>query len=142
MKRSIERFDTSGSPENNAYGMPRVNGSAVGMMKDENRGAIMTEFVGLRAKMYATRVVGRNDTKRVKGVKRSVVERTITFDDFERCLRDATEQSRSQCCVRSRLHEVYTVSEAKLALNPHDDKRNVVADSFDTLPWGHYRVPK
>jgi len=33
-------------------------------MKDENNDAIMTEFVRLRAKMYALRV---NDNKKVKG---------------------------------------------------------------------------
>ncbi|XP_011858376.1 PREDICTED: uncharacterized protein LOC105555932 [Vollenhovia emeryi] len=142
MKRSIERFDTSDYAENNAYGMPRANKSVPGLMKDENRGAIMVEFVGLRAKMYATRVLGQSDTKKVKGIKRNVVERTITFDDFTRTLRDMTEQSRSQFCVRSRLHEVYTVSETKLALSPHDDKRYVVSESCNTLPWGHYMVPQ
>ena len=38
-------------------------------MKDENNGAIKTEFVGFRAKMYPLRVDGKKDTKKVKGVK-------------------------------------------------------------------------
>jgi len=38
------------------------------LMKDENNGVIMTEFVGLRAKMYAVRMDGK-DTKKAKSVK-------------------------------------------------------------------------
>ena len=109
-------------------------------MKDENNGAIMTEFVGLRAKMYALRVTGQKDTKKVKGIKKNVVTRTITFDDYTQCLSDEIELTRRQSCIRSKMHEVYTVSESKLALSPYDDKRYIVSGSTDTLPWGHYSI--
>ncbi|XP_024882124.1 uncharacterized protein LOC112461203 [Temnothorax curvispinosus] len=141
MKRDIARFDTSGYPEDNAYRMPRVNKKIPGLMKDENDGAVMTEFVGLRSKMYALRVEGKSDTKKIKGIKRNVVARTITFDDYVCCLNDAIRQFRRQSCIRSTAHEVHTVSELKLALSPYDDKRYVVPDSYDTLPWGHYKIP-
>ena len=49
-------------------------------MKDKNNGTIMTEFVGLRTKMYALRVEKKKDTKKAKGVK-SVVAKVITFED-------------------------------------------------------------
>jgi len=120
MKRDIAKFDTSDYPIDNAYGIPLVNKKVPGLMKDENNGAIMTEFVGLRAKMYALRVDGKKDTKKVKGVKSNVVARTITFDDYTRCLHDEIEMMRKQSCIRSKLHEVYTIS---------------------TLPWGHYKIP-
>jgi len=42
----------------------------------------MTEFIGLRAKMYALRMNGKKDTKKVEGVKSSIVARTITFDNY------------------------------------------------------------
>jgi len=100
----------------------------------------MTEFVGLRAKMYALRVDGKKDTKKVKGVKNNVVAQTITFDDYTRCLQDEIEMTRKQSCIRSKLHEVYTISETKIALSPYDDKRYIVPDSTDTLPWGHYKI--
>ncbi|XP_071578598.1 uncharacterized protein [Temnothorax nylanderi] len=141
MRRDIDRFDTSDYAENNAHGMPRVNKKVPGLMKDENNGAIMTEFVGLRAKMYTYRVLGRDDTKRIKGVKRNVVAKKITFEDYVACLRDARELRMRQSCIRSTLHEVHTVSEQKLALSPHDDKRYVTLDSEETLPWGHYGIP-
>ncbi|XP_025155144.1 uncharacterized protein LOC112588685 [Harpegnathos saltator] len=102
MKRDISKFDTSDYPTDNAYGIPLVNKKVPGLMKDENNGAIMTEFVGLRAKMYALKVDSKNDTK---------------------CLRDEVEKQRRQSCIRSKMHKVYTVSELKTALSPYDDKR-------------------
>jgi len=86
-------------------------------MKDENNSAIMIEFVGLRAKMYALRVDGKDTKKGVKGVKSNVVQ-TITFDDYMRCLQDEIEMTRTQSCIRSKLHEVYTISETKIVLSP------------------------
>ncbi|KYN02011.1 hypothetical protein ALC62_07189 [Cyphomyrmex costatus] len=139
IKRDIDRFDTSDYSVDNPYHIPLVNKKVPGLMKDENNGAIMTEFVGLRAKMYALRVQGKKDTKKAKGVKSNVMARSITFDDYTRCLNDAIEMTRRQLCIRSKLHEVYTISETKIALSPHDDKRYIVSGSTDTLPWGHYR---
>ncbi|KYN29374.1 hypothetical protein ALC57_01186, partial [Trachymyrmex cornetzi] len=131
MKRDIARFDTSDYPADIAYGMPLANKKKPGLMKDENNCAFMTEFVGLRAKMYAVRVDGKKDTKKEKG----------TFDDYTRCLNEEIEMTRRQSCIRSKLHEVYTISESKIALSPYDDKRYVVPDSTETLPWGHWRIP-
>ncbi|XP_076637176.1 uncharacterized protein LOC143349652 [Colletes latitarsis] len=53
----------------NRYGISFANKKVSGSMKNENNGAIMTEFVGLRAKMYALQVDGKKDTKKVKSIK-------------------------------------------------------------------------
>jgi len=108
------------------YGMPLANKKVLGLMKNENNGAIMAKFVGLRAKMYAVRVDGKKDTKKAKDVKNNVVARTITFDDYTRCLNEEIEMTRRQSCIRSKLHEVYTTFESKIALSSYDDKRYVV----------------
>jgi len=63
----ISRFDTSDYVVDNAYSILLVNKNTPGLVKDENKCAIMTEFVGLRAKMYALCADGRKDTKKDKG---------------------------------------------------------------------------
>ena len=142
------RFDTSDYAVDNPYDMPRVNKKVPGLMKDENNGAVMTEFVGLRSTMYATRVCDASaatietETKKVKGVKRSVVANEIRFEDYVRCLREHVETTIRQNHIRARLHDVYSVTELKTALSPYDDKRYVLSDQTNTLPWGHYRIPK
>ncbi|EFN62744.1 hypothetical protein EAG_06556, partial [Camponotus floridanus] len=100
-------FDTNDYAVDNVYGIPLVNKKIPGLM-DENNDAIMIEFIRLRAKMYALRVNGKKDTKKVKGVKSNVVARTITFDDYTRCLNEEIEMTRQQSCIRSKLHQVYT----------------------------------
>ncbi|XP_070522413.1 uncharacterized protein [Cardiocondyla obscurior] len=141
MKRNINKFDTSDYISNNVYGLPLVNKKVPGLMKDENNGVIMMEFVGLRAKMYALRVNGKKDIKKVKGVKSNVVAKMITFDDYTRCLHEEIEMTRQQTCIRSKLHEVYIIREEKTALSPYDDKRYIVSGFIETLPWGHYKIP-
>ena len=47
----------------------------------------MTEFVALRAKMYAHRKIDRDvEEKCCKGTKKFVVSEGLTFDDYKTCL--------------------------------------------------------
>jgi len=83
-----------------------------GLMKKENNGAIMTEFIGFRAKMYAVRMNSKKDIKKAKGIKSNIVTRMITFDYYTRCLKRRDYMThRIQSCIRSKLHEIYTISE-------------------------------
>ena len=52
--------------------VPLANKKVPGLM--ENNYAIMIEFVGLRAKMYAVRVDGKEEIKKAKGIKGNVVD--------------------------------------------------------------------
>jgi hypothetical protein len=82
-------FDTSDYP----YDHPTVavgfkvgcNKKVIGMMKDECAGKEITEFVGLRAKCYAYTVDGK-DSKKCKGVKKGVVKKRLSSNDYRHCL--------------------------------------------------------
>ncbi|XP_051162388.1 uncharacterized protein LOC127282258 [Leptopilina boulardi] len=140
MKVDICKFDTSDYPANNVYGIPQANKKVLGLMKDECSGKIVTEFVGLRSKMYSLRVEGQDFIKKVKGIKTAVVKKTITFNDYLFCLKNVQIQSRTQYCIRSKLHNVHTLKQTKTALSPFDDKRYLLKNSTDTLAWGHCNI--
>ena len=68
-----------------------------------------------------------------------MVKKTLTFDDYKKCLDDGKNVYRSQMFFQNKDHEVYTTSEVnKIALNRDDDKRLVQADQISTLARGHY----
>ena len=76
-------------------------------MKDELGGEIMKEFISLRPKMYSYRV-GSSEPKKSKGIKKCVVKKTITFEDYKKSLFDGVNVHRSQLLFRSNKHEVKT----------------------------------
>ena len=67
-----KRFDVSGYSKDDNRPLPiEKNKKVRGLMKDELGGKIMTEFVALRAKMYAYREIGKEvEEKRCKGTKK------------------------------------------------------------------------
>ena len=136
-----DRFDTSDYPENHPSGIPTgINKKVLGMFKDEAAGKIIKEFVGLRAKLYSFMMENGKENKRCKGVKKQVVESSITHEDYKTCLRTGKEQLRKQNILRSYEHEVFTEEVNKIALSAADDKRYILDDGKHTLAWGHYKI--
>lgn len=140
MKADVHKYDTSDFDSDNVYGMPKVNKKIPGLMKDENNGKCMTEFVGLRSKMYSVRVDGRDAMKKAKGVKKYVLNKKITFKDYMDCIQNNAVISQTQNSIRSKAHSVYSITQQKIALSPFDDKRCILEDGINTLPWGHFSL--
>lgn len=140
MMDDIHKYDTSDYDVDNQYKMPRLNKKVPGLMKDENNGKIMTEFVGLRSKMYSVRVNNRDAIKKAKGVKQYVLKKSICFEDYLNCIRNNCIISRDQNSIRAKDHVVYTITQNKIALSGADDKRHILPDGINTLPHGHYSL--
>ena len=133
------RFDTSGYSKEDNRPLPiGKNKKVIGLMKDELGGKIMTEFVALRAKMYAYRKLDEKkpEDKRCKGTKKCAIAETLTFEDYKRCLFDGKTVYREQVLFEHKNHEVYTVNKCKIALNRDDDKRIIQEDGITTLARG------
>ena len=136
-----ERFDTSNYPADHPSGIPSgVNKKVIGMFKDECGGKIMKGFVGLRPKAYAYTMDDGETTKKAKGVKRSVVKKNLTFDNYLHCLRSQQDIYRSMNIFRSQRHQIYTQELNKVALSAKDTKRHILPDGISTLAHGHYKI--
>ena len=142
IKEHSEYFDTSNFSEPNPFGIERKNKKVPGKWKSETAGDIITEFIALAAKSYSLLIQNQPPIIKVKGVKRSVVKRTISHEDFRDSVFNRTIISREQNIIRSRNHNVHTECQKKIALNPLDNKRYLIPDSIDTLPWGHIDIPE
>ncbi|KAL4153311.1 hypothetical protein QTP88_001144 [Uroleucon formosanum] len=141
IKINLDHFDTSDYPKDNIYGLPLVNKKVLGKFKDELDGKIMTEFIGLRSKLYSHRILDtEKEIKKAKGVKKNVVENKICFNDFENCLLTKESKYIKQNLFRTKKHDIFTVEQNKKALSVYDDKRFILDNGIDTLAWGHYKT--
>ena len=71
-------FDTSNYIENDKRLLPlRKYKKEIGLFKDELRGKIMIEFIGLRARTYAYLMNDNTKKKKVKGTKKCVIKRRL-----------------------------------------------------------------
>ena len=131
-----DRFDTSGYRDNDKPLPVGKNKKMAGLMKAELGGDIMTEFVTLRPKMYSYRV-GKEELKKCKGIKKCIMQKTISFEDYKNCLLDGTKSYKSQLMFRSSAHNVRTLEVNKLALSRDNDKR-ITIDGVSSFARGHW----
>ena len=120
------RFDTSGYNPDRPLPVG-LNKTVIGIMKDE-----LGEFIALRPKLYSYKKL---DGKKCKGIKKCIVKKTLTFEDYKTCLFNDSTEYRSQLMFRSSKHEVHTIEVNKVALNR--DKRISKKDGISTLARGH-----
>ena len=114
-----------------------MNKKVIGLMKDELGGAIMTEFIALRPKLYSFRKLDGLEDKKCKEIKKCVVKKTLSFDDCKNCFLNPTDVYRLQLMFRSSKHEVHMIEVNKIALNRDDDKQISKKNGISTLACSH-----
>lgn len=141
----MKHFDTSDYPEDHML-FSNVNKKVIGKFKDEANGKPISEFVGLKPKMYAFTVDEPSKKrkeglkKKAKGVKKCVVNQDISFKDYKNCVLNGQTKTVQQVNLRSYEHTIHTITENKLALSPIDTKRYICDDGISTYAYGHYKI--
>ena len=102
------RFDTSGYIPDRPLPVG-LNKKVIGLMKYELGGKIMTEFVALRPKLYFYKKLDGSEDKKCKGIKKCIVKKTLTFEDYKTCLFNDSTEYRSQQMFTSSKHKVHTI---------------------------------
>lgn len=128
------KFDTSDYPEKHPSGIKSgVNKKVIGKFKGEAAGKQITHVVGLRPKLYSFKLADKEELKKLKGIKKNVIKKEISFDDYKRCLFSGEEQMRTMNIIKSEHHEIYSMKMNNIGLSANDDKRQILADKVHTL---------
>lgn len=138
-----DRFDFNNYPPDHELYNTNNN---IGMFKDEYPiQNPISEFVGLRSKMYAINYQkgeSMKESKKCKGVQGSVVTKDIKFNDYYNTLMNENNyimmhKTRS---FKSINHEIYTYEMKKTSLSTYDNKRYILDDNINSYSYGHYRT--
>ncbi len=141
IKNDVDKwYDTSNYDKDHPSGLySGKNKKVIGYFKDECGGKFITEFVGLKAKSYSFKTSDGKVEKKCKGVKKYVVSKHITHEDYKECLFTKISQLRTMNTIRSRKHEVGSERINKTALSADDDKRIIMEDGIHTMAYGHHK---
>jgi hypothetical protein len=139
-----EYFDFSGYPDDH-FLFSNANKMVVGKMKDESAGGIITEYVGLRPKMYSytTKPVDEDEppkeAKRAKGIQKAAIN-DLHHADYLAQLKRGAENYVNVRRIGQKHHRVFTIEGVKRGLCAFDDKRYLLADGINTMAHGHYAI--
>jgi len=136
MKNNIDLYDTSDYPKDHPL-YSNVNKKVLGKMKDECAGTPIAECVCMRPKMYSILKANEKNIKKAKGVKKSVVKKQITHENYKETLFGAKQQWYGMNILRSEGHEIYGTHLNKISLSPFDSKRWIGDDGIHTKVYGY-----
>jgi len=117
------------------------NKKIIGKFKDEAIGKIITEFIGLRSKMYSFLIQGDDEEhKKGKGIKSYVVKKHLKHDDYLQTVNQKIKSNVSMNSIRSFNHNLSTITINKIGLSSYSDKVYLLDNGIDSLPYGHYKI--
>ena len=100
-------------------------------MKDEYEGIVIKEFIGLRSKMYSILDTKNNEKSTHKGHNSYIKYGELCDTLFDKkVLRNEMRR------IKSKNHSLITYESNKTSTSCFDDKRYIVNDGINALPYG------
>ena len=101
-------------------------------MKDEFKEVPISEFIGLKSKMYSLISVDDEEVRKAKGVNKKIRCKEFLDDLFNRKVIRNNMNG-----IQSKLHRVGTYHVYQISLSCFDNKRYVLDDGVNTLAYFH-----
>ena len=134
-----DRFDNSDYPESSPY-FDTTNKKVIGKFKDEACGIPITEFIGLRSKMYSYIKDNQKEARTAKGIKKVVIKNNIKHADYKEVLFNNKQIHHTMKTIRSSNHQLGSYELNKVSLSCFDDKRYIANNGIKSLAYGHYAI--
>ena len=134
-----EKFDNSDYNKRSKF-FDDTNKKLIGKFKDETQGIPITEFIGLRSKMYSYLKDNKHVGKTAKGIKKSVIKQDISHENYKETLFGNKQTYHTMKTIRSDKHQLGSYEINKVSLSCFDDKRYILNDSVTSLAYGHYKI--
>ena len=134
-----DRFDNSDYPESSPY-FDTTNKKVIGKFKDEAAGIPITEFVGLRSKMYSYIKDNNKGGKTAKGIKKNIIKNNIKHQDYKNVLLENKQIHHTMKTIRSINHQLGSYELNKVSLSCFDDKRYIANNGIKSFAYGHHCI--
>ena len=106
--------------------------------KDEVGGKIIHSIVALKSKLYSI-AMGDQQKISAKGTTKQA-QKNLQHSVFYRILEKETLLRTLNYTINSERHNLFTLQTTKISLSCFDDKRYIMPNGVDTLPFGHYSL--
>ena len=104
----------------------------LGKLKDEFKGKVIYDFIGLKSKMNSLISVDNKEVSKAKGVNKKIKHKEFTNILFNRkVIRHNMNR------IESKLHKIGPYNIYKVSLSCFDDKRYVLDNGVNTLAYFH-----
>ena len=134
-----DMFDNSDYPENSLY-YCNANKKVIRKFKDEACGVLITEFVGLKSKMYSYIKSDEKGGKTAKGIKKNVIKNNIKREDYKNVLLNNEQLHHKMKTIRSQKRQLGSYEINKVSLSCLDDKCYIHNNGTSSYANGHYKI--
>ena len=134
-----EMFDNSDYDKESKFFFGE-NKKVIGKMKDEAAGIPITEFVGLRSKMYSYIKDNQQGGKTAKGIKKNIIKNNIKHNDYRETLFNSKQMMHKMKTIRSENPQLGSYEINKVSLSCFDDKRFIHEDGMTSYAYGHRNI--